>query len=153
MRGKLFAGAVVALLLIFLSGAAISGIRFLTVDDLVARLIGVGTLLLVAVGVWVLVRELWFGYRSEQLGRELDAEGGLPEDTVDRSPGGRPDREQADAQFARIAAETEENPDDWRSWFRLSIGYDVASDRSRARKTMRRAIRMHSAERRAARRG
>ena len=61
---------------------------------------------------------------------------------MERSPAGRPDKGQADEQFARYAAEAEQAPEDWRSWFRLAIAYDIASDRRRGRAMMRRAIRM-----------
>lgn len=146
MKAKFWTGAVILLLVIFLVAAVASAWRFLSVEgDLTAQLIGAGTLLVVAVGIWFLAQELWFGVNSEKLGRILDAEGGLPEDTVERSPGGRPNRKQADEQFQRYAAEAEAAPDDWRSWFRLAVAYDVASDRSRARKTMRKAIKMHKA--------
>ena len=147
MKAKFWTGVMIALLSIFLVGAVVSAFRFLRVDDLLARGIGVGVLLLVAVGAWVLWREISFGWRTERLGRILDAEDGLPEDTVERSPGGRADKTQADEQFQRYAAEAESNPEDWRSWFRLSIAYDVASDRARARKTMRRAIAMEKQSR------
>lgn len=148
MKAKFWTGVVITLLLIFLAGAVASAWRFLRVDDLAARSIGVSVLLLVGIGAWVLIREVSFGWGTERLGRALDAEGGLPADTVDRSPGGRADREQADAQFERYRAETQQRPEDWRSWFRLAVAYDVASDRSRARRTMRRAIAMERAARR-----
>lgn len=147
MKAKFWTGVMIALLTIFLVGAVVSASRFLRVEDPVARGIGIGVLLLVAVGAWVLYREISFGWRTERLGKILYAEGGLPEDTVERSPGGRPDKAQADEQFRRYAAEAEEHPEDWRSWFRLSIAYDVASDRTRARKTMRKAIEMEKSSR------
>lgn len=147
MKAKFWTGVMITLLTIFLVGAVISASRFLRVEDPVARGIGVGALLLVLIGAWVLWREISFGWRTERLGRILDTEGGLPEDTVERSPGGRPDKAQADEQFRRYAAEAEEHPEDWRSWFRLSIAYDVASDRTRARKTMRKAIEMEKSSR------
>lgn len=147
MKAKFWTGVMITLLTIFLVGAVISAFRFLRTDDLLARGIGVGTLLLVLIGVWVLWREISFGWRTERLGRILDTEDGLPEDTVERSPGGRADKAQADEQFKRYAAEAEANPEDWRSWFRLSIAYDVASDRTRARKTMRKAIEMEKSSR------
>ncbi len=71
----------------------------------------------------------------------LAEEGGLP-DTSDlpRRPSGRVERDAADAWFAQRQAETEAAPDDWRNWYRLAHGYDIAGDRRRAREAMRRAI-------------
>lgn len=132
---------------IVMTGAVISAWRFLRVDDAAARALGIGTLLLVAIGVWFLYHAIAFGFRTERLGRILQAEDALPEDTVERSPGGRPNREQADAQFQRYKAEVEAAPEDWRSWYRLAVAYDVAGDRSRARKSMSRAIAMERSAR------
>ncbi|WP_218220282.1 hypothetical protein [Nesterenkonia sp. Act20] len=147
MKAKFWTGLVIALLAIMLVGAAASAWRFLRVDDLAAQLIGAGAMLIVALGVWVLGRELLFGIGTERLGRRLEAEGGLPEDTVERSAGGRANREQADEQFKTYAAEAQAAPEDWRSWFRLSIAYDTAGDRVRARKMMRKAIAMEKSAR------
>ena len=133
----------IALVAIIMFGALSSAVRFLRADDLMARALGAGTLLLVAVGVWFMYHAVSFGVRTERLGKILEAEGSLPEDTVERSPGGRPDRAQADEQFERYRADTEAAPQDWRSWYRLAYAYDVAGDRSRARRTMKRAIDMH----------
>lgn len=143
MKDKIWTWVMIVLVAIIMVGAVTSAVRFLRVDDLVARALGAGTLVLVAIGAWFLYHAISFGIRTEQLGRILESEDGLPEDTVERSPGGRPDREQADEQFARYRAEAEAAPQDWRSWYRLAYAYDVAGDRSRARQTMKRAIDMH----------
>ena len=132
----------IALVGIIMVGVVSSALRFLRVDDVVARALGIGTLLLVAIGVWFLYHAISFGVRTERLGKILSAEGALPQDTVERSPGGRPNREQADMQFTRFRAETEAAPEDWRSWYRLAVAYDVAGDRARARRTMKQAIDM-----------
>ncbi|MDZ5076072.1 hypothetical protein [Nesterenkonia sp. HG001] len=146
MKAKIWTSLVILMLTIFLGAAGYNAWRLLTAEETAAKLIGVGAVLVVALGVWVLLRELLFGLGSERLGRILAEEGGLPEDTVERSPGGRPNREQADEQFRRYATAAEATPEDWRSWFRLSVAYDVAADRARARKTMRKAIQMQRAE-------
>lgn len=70
--------------------------------------------------------------------------GGLPVDELKRTPSGRIDRDSADEVFARRRAETEEAPDDWRSWFRLAVAYHDARDVPRARKAMQRAISLHA---------
>jgi len=109
----------------------------------VAKAIGVAYLLLPVIGAWALVRELLFGARTERLAKILEAEGGLPEDNLPRTPAGRIIREAADREFEKYRAETEAAPDDWRSWFRLSCAYDAAGDRKRARASMRDAVRLH----------
>ncbi|WP_147105170.1 tetratricopeptide repeat protein [Nesterenkonia populi] len=147
MKSKFWTFLMVGLLGIFLVASWLIGIRFLRTGDVTAQLIGAGTIALTLIGSWVLFREISFGRGIERLGSQLYQEGGLPEDTVERSPGGRADRAQADKQFEKYKAQAEAKPDDWRSWFRLSMAYDTAGDRSRARQSMRRAIDMERAER------
>jgi hypothetical protein len=92
------------------------------------------------VGGWALVREVAFGIRTEQLGRILQEEGGLPPDDLPRTPGGRIDREAADERFELHRTRTEADPGDWRNWYRLSLAYSAAGDRTRARSAMRDAV-------------
>lgn len=101
--------------------------------------LGVALLALPLLGVWVLWREVRFGFTMQQMGRELATQGGLPADDLPKSPSGRPERAAADQRFLERQADVERNPDDWRSWFRLALAYDDARDRKRARQAMRRA--------------
>ncbi|WP_026424031.1 hypothetical protein [Actinokineospora inagensis] len=103
--------------------------------------LGVGVVLLPLVGAWVVWSTLRFGIRTQTLGRRLQAEDGLP-DTSDlpRLPSGRVNRPAADEFFERFRAETEAAPEDWRSWYRLAVAYDLAGDRPRARDSMRKAL-------------
>ena len=98
--------------------------------------------------VWAVGRELWFGVRAEQLGRRLSAEDGLPTEEVAVRPSGRAIRSEADAVFPVYRAAAEQNPDDWRAWYRLGLAYDASGDRRRAREAVRRAIRLERTERR-----
>lgn len=142
MKDKIWTWVMIVLVAIIMGGAVTSAVRFLMVDDAVARALGFGTLVLVGVGVWFLWKAISFGMSTERLGKILAEEDALPEDTVERSPAGRPNREQADEQFARFQAEAEADPEDWRVWYRLAYAYDVAGDRPRARRTMKQAIDM-----------
>jgi hypothetical protein len=90
-------------------------------------------------GVGLIWRELWFGWRTQQMGRILAADGDLPEYQGELSASGRPTKADADAAFAGFAEQVEEHPDNWRAWFRLAIAYDDARDRKRARAAMRQA--------------
>ncbi|MFJ5099784.1 hypothetical protein [Streptomyces sp. NPDC088554] len=104
---------------------------------------GVTVLILPGIGVWFLWKSTQFVNRANRLAEELEAEGGLPVDELVRTPGGRIDRDSADAVFAARRAQTEDSPDDWRCWFRLAIAYHDARDTPRARKAMQRAIALH----------
>jgi len=111
--------------------------------DPVPVALGIAVIVIPVIGAWVLYRELAFGMRTQQLGRELGAEGGLPVDDLPRTPSGRIERDAADARFAEYEQQVQSTPDDWRAWYRLAIGYDDARDRKRARAAMRRAIALH----------
>lgn len=107
--------------------------------------LGVGVLLLPIVGLWAVLATLRAGFTHDRLARlaeeqgmELDA-GSLP-----RMPSGRINREAADELFAQTRAELEADPDNWVRWYRLARAYDYAGDRSRARETMRTAVRMEA---------
>jgi hypothetical protein len=111
--------------------------------DPVPMLLGLSVIVIPLIGAWVLWRELAFGMRTQQLGRELGGEGGLPVDDLPRTPSGRIEREAADQRFAQYEQQVQEAPADWRGWYRRAIGYDDARDRKRARAAMRRAIALH----------
>jgi cytochrome c-type biogenesis protein CcmH/NrfG len=119
----------------------------MTSGEAVGVAIGIALVVLPLIAAWALGRELWFGVRAEQLGRRLEAEGGLPDDDVAVRPSGRVVRAEGDAVFPAYRADAEAHPDDWRVWFRLGLAYDAAGDRRRAREAVRTAIRLESAER------
>ncbi|MBK9741048.1 MAG: hypothetical protein IPO93_16470 [Actinobacteria bacterium] len=108
-------------------------------------LFGFSVIVLPAIGVWVLWRELAFGWRTQRLGARLGEEGGLPVDDLPRTASGRIEKDAADARFAEYEAVVQSDPDDWRAWYRLAMGYDDARDRKRARSAMRRAIALFDA--------
>ncbi|GAB3244901.1 hypothetical protein [Arthrobacter pigmenti] len=143
MKTKIWVALVALLLVFYLIVTAHRGWILLMAPEPLAKLLGAAVFLLPVVGVWALVREVAFGARMEKLARLLDAEGGLPPDTLPRTPAGRIVRAAADAEFEKYRAAAEAEPDDWRSWFRLSCAYDAAGDRRRARKSMRDAIGMY----------
>ncbi len=133
-----------ALLLGFLV-IVVTGGQLMATGSASAFGIGVCAEVLVVLGCWFLWKTYRFGRRSGQLARQLEAEGGLPVDELQRTAAGRIDRDSADEVFARRQAETESAPDDWRAWFRLAVAYADARDTPRARKAMQRAIRLHDA--------
>ena len=168
-RAALLAAAVTVC---YLALVGWQGVHLLTAGPLAARGLGLGVLLLPVVGLFVVLRELRFGYDTERLARLLPenagpaADGappagepaagepvaGMPaagEPEPARRPSGRVDRAAADAVFARRRAELEQDPGDWRRWYRLAVAYGDAGDTRRGRQAMRHAIAL---ERRLARR-
>jgi len=141
-RTKIWVGAITLLLVLYLVVSVQRSFLLLGDPNLVAKGIGAAYLVLPVVGAWALIRELLFGARTEQMAKVLEAEGGLPEDTLPRTPGGRIIRSAADAEFEKYRAEAEAAPEDWRSWFRLSCAYDASGDRKRARASMRDAVKL-----------
>ncbi|GAA5025566.1 hypothetical protein ACFQRL_12835 [Microbacterium fluvii] len=119
----------------------------LTSGEPVLIAMGVALVVLPAVAVWALGRELWFGVRAQQLATRMETEDALPVDEVEVHPSGRVVRADGEAAFPRYRADVEQHPDDWRAWYRLGLAYDAAGDRRRAREAVRRAIRLESATR------
>ncbi|QIM16937.1 hypothetical protein G7067_11850 [Leucobacter insecticola] len=143
-RIRAIAGVILisALLVLYFVFAGIRAIALLASGELIPVVMGAAMLVLPLLGLWALLRELMFGRSATRLADRLEAEGRMPEDEVDVSPTGRPDREQADAAFPRYQAEAEADPEAWQSWMRLGIVYDACGDRKRARWAIRQAIRL-----------
>ena len=103
--------------------------------------LGVGVLVLPAIGLWAMIATLRAGFAHQKLAR-LIAEEGMELDVtaLPRRPSGRIRQEAADALFETVRNELHGNPDDWRNWYRLARAYDYAGDRGRAREAMRKAV-------------
>jgi cytochrome c-type biogenesis protein CcmH/NrfG len=135
------------LLLLYIGLAGQRAWLLLTSGDGIAIAMGVALLVLPLLALWVLGREVWFGWRAEQLGRRLEQEDALPAEDLALRPSGKVTRDEADAVFPAYRAAVESAPEDWRGWYRLGLAYDAASDRRRAREAVRRAIRLEAASR------
>ena len=143
MRARLSYGASAVALLFYFVLVGDRGLLLIEDGRPVTVAFGIAVLVLPLIGAWFLWHTTQFARHAGRLGRELEAEGGLPPDELLRTPSGRIDRDSADAVFAKRQAETEAAPDDWRNWFRLAVAYFDARDTPRARKAMQRAIALH----------
>ena len=131
------------------SAMAVTGFSLLTTGDPVQVGVGVGVLMLVVVGIALVVGEVRLGADSARLAKVLEAEDGLPYDPpgVVRLPSGRLEKADADRVFAQRRAEVEQDPDNWRRWWRLAAAYGEARDPRRGRRAMRRAVSLERTER------
>jgi hypothetical protein len=139
-RAALALGALVAVYLILVGWR---GVLLVGEGTPTSVLLGLAVIALPVVGAWAVWREIRFGLETQEMARELEAEGALPVDDLPRRPSGRPERAAAEETFALRREAALAAPDDWRSWFRLAIAYDDAGDRRRARQTMRHAAKLH----------
>ncbi|MFJ7958062.1 hypothetical protein ACIQ62_17420 [Streptomyces sp. NPDC096319] len=143
MGGKITYVFLATVLVLVFGVVAMEGVLLLLTGEPAAMGMGAVAFLLPAVGSWFLWKNTSFARRANRLAAELEAEGGLPVDELERTEGGRILRDSADEVFARRKAETEDSPEDWRCWFRLAVAYHDARDTPRARKAMQRAIALH----------
>ncbi|GFH35369.1 hypothetical protein [Streptomyces pacificus] len=143
MRAKISYFVTAAVLVVYIVLVGSRGVLLIEQGTLLTVAFGASVLVLPVIGLWFLWKNTRFVRQANALAAELDAEGGLPADELVRTPGGRIDRDSADAVFAERRAETEASPEDWRCWFRLAVAYHDARDTPRARKAMQRAIALH----------
>jgi hypothetical protein len=109
--------------------------------------LGLALLVLPLIGIWVMVSTLRAGFAQARLARIIRDEGMEPDvSALERTPSGRIRREAADALFETVREELEQDPNNWRRWYRLARAYDYAGDRGRAREAMGKAVAMQAAE-------
>ena len=107
-------------------------------DTWVAKSMGAGMLVLPLVAAWAILTEVKFGIDAEKLARSNTQ----PELKFELRPSGKPTKESAQVEFERIKALVSQDLENWELWFRLGECYDASGDRKRARKTIRKAIKL-----------
>jgi len=134
----------VALVVYFLMLGRIA-MAFITSGRPAAIGLGLALMVLPLIGIWAMVSTLKAGLAHQRLGRIAKDEGmELDVSSLPRMPSGRIQRDAADALFETVRTELEDDPDNWRRWYRLARAYDYAGDRSRARETMKKAVELES---------
>lgn len=109
--------------------------------------LGIAVLILPVVGLWAMIATLRAGFAHQRLARIIHDEGlELDVSELPRRPSGRIERGAADELFATVRAELENDPDDWRRWYRVARAYDYAGDRTRARESMKKAVALQAEE-------
>ncbi len=147
VRIQLMIAFMCAALLVYLALLGRTAILMIASGRAVALALGIALLILPAIGLWAMIATLRAGFAHQKLAR-LVAEDGMELDVsaLPRRPSGRIERGAADALFDTVRAELDDDPRDWRRWYRLARAYDYAGDRSRAREAMKKAVEMQSRE-------
>ncbi|MCI1017824.1 hypothetical protein HWD99_04210 [Microbacterium sp. C5A9] len=135
-------GLMAGALLVYLAVCVWLAVMFFAVGTPISIGMGIALIVLAPIGGWALLREMQFGFAADRLGRELDAEGGMPEAETELTPSGRIARSDADPLIARYAEDSAASPDDWRARYRLGVVQDAAGRRKDARASIREAIRL-----------
>ncbi len=142
---KLGAVVMTALTMTYVFLLADKGLVLLQQESPVAKVMGALVLFLPVLAIWMIIRELRFGLKVEDMAQQLERDGGWPELNYETRPSGRPTKESAAAIFEKIRSQTEARPEDWANWFKLGLAYDAAGDRPRARRSMRKALALKDA--------
>lgn len=131
--------AMAALLALYVIVAGDRAVRFIATGEALGIAVGIALVVMFLVGAWALVREVVFGVQLEGAVAALEAEGGMPA-PLPGTPSGRADKDAAEQAFPVAKADVEAHPESWQSWLRLSMAYDAARDRRRARHAARTAL-------------
>jgi hypothetical protein len=144
LRIQLLIGFMCVALVVYFVLLGRAGVILISSGRPAATGLGIAVFLLPVVGLWAMIATLRAGFAHQRLAR-IAREDGMELDTsaLPRRPSGRIEREAADALFASVRAELEDDPDNWRRWYRLARAYDYAGDRGRARETMKTAVQMY----------
>jgi cytochrome c-type biogenesis protein CcmH/NrfG len=150
LRVQLLIGFMCLALIVYFLLLGRIAMAFITSGRPAAIGLGVALLILPLIGIWVMVGTVRDGLAHQRLARIIHDEGmELDISRLERMPSGRIRRDAADELFRTIRGELEDDPDNWRRWYRLARAYDYAGDRRRAREAMGRAVKMQAAEERA----
>lgn len=109
-------------------------------NNAVLTLFAIAIVIVPGLGLYLVAREIRFGFTMQKMGRELARTGQLPSDDLPKEDSGRSVLAAADARFESIAAS--HDPDDWVKCYLLALAYDESRDRKAARASMREAARL-----------
>jgi tetratricopeptide (TPR) repeat protein len=143
LRIQLLIGFMCIALIVYFVLLGRIAMAFITSGEPAAIGLGLALMVMPLIGIWVMVATLRAGLTHQRLGRIVKDEGmELDVSSLQRMASGRIERDAADALFATVRDELENDPDNWRRWYRLARAYDYAGDRSRAREAMKKAVEM-----------
>nr|WP_090274671.1 hypothetical protein [Mycolicibacterium komanii]CRL67613.1 tetratricopeptide repeat protein [Mycolicibacterium komanii] len=143
LRIQLLIGFMCVALVVYFVLLGRLAMAFVTTGEPAAVGLGLALMALPLIGLWAMLSTLRAGLAHQRLARIAREEGmELDVSALPRMPSGRIQRDAADELFVTVRAELENDPQNWRRWYRLARAYDYAGDRSRAREAMKKAVEM-----------
>ncbi|BBY43118.1 tetratricopeptide repeat protein [Mycolicibacterium celeriflavum] len=141
VRVQLLIGFMCVALVVYFVLLGRIAMAFVATGEAAAVGLGLALMILPVIGLWAMLSTLRAGLTHQRLARIVREEGlELDVSALPRMPSGRIQRDAADELFATVREELENDPDNWRRWYRLARAYDYAGDRSRAREAMKKAV-------------
>lgn len=108
--------------------------------NVILTLFAIAIVIIPSLGLYLIAREIRFGFTMQEMGRRLALSGQLTPDDLPKEESGRSVLAAADARFESIAQS--HDPDDWVKCYLLAVAYDESRDRKAARASMREAARL-----------
>ncbi|OBK77588.1 hypothetical protein [Mycobacterium sp. 1164985.4] len=143
LRIQLLIGFMCVALIVYFVLLGRLAMAFVSTGEPAAVGLGLALMALPLIGLWAMLSTLRAGLAHQRLARIAREEGmELDVSALPRMPSGRIQRDAADELFVTVRAELENDPQNWRRWYRLARAYDYAGDRSRAREAMKKAVEM-----------
>ena len=112
------------------------GVDFLNQPEWTVKVLGLSVIVISALGIYLIAREIRFGQHVAQMTTHVDFMG-----SPDR--GAILSESECLALYDEAAHRVHESPDDWQAWYLLAIAYDTNRDRRRARESMRTALNLY----------
>jgi hypothetical protein len=137
MKTKILLTTIVMLSFGYVLLSLVRAIQISSYDDVTTVVWQIGIVLIAGISFGLIIREILFGIQMQKLARLMNQEQMLLPDTLSKLPSGRTERSEADARFSMIQLEVEQQPENWKGWFRLGLAY-----RRRARASMRHSLRL-----------
>ena len=143
LRIQLLIGFMCVALVVYFVLLGRLAMAFVSTGEPAAVGLGLALMALPVIGLWAMLSTLRAGLAHQRLARIAREEGmELDVSALPRMPSGRIQRAAADELFVTVRAQLENDPRDWRRWYRLARAYDYAGDRGRAREAMKKALEM-----------
>ena len=142
MKGKLSAVLMGLLTLVYVALLSNTGFKLISMESLIAKVMGALILVFPVVAIWLTVMEFRFGSQMEKLSTKIEADGNWPDLAFEYRPSGRPTRDSAAKVFEQVAKKVATDEGSYLNWFALGLAYDASGDRRRARAAMRRALKL-----------
>jgi len=115
------------------------GVVLVQDENPVAIVMGLAILVFPALAIWVLFVEVRFGLALAKLGKLFESSG-IPAPHYLLRPSGRAESESGQEVFRQLSLELQNDEDNYLLWYLMADCYDKLGDRTRARKSARKAI-------------